>query len=130
MRYTVQLPIDPSWGDDHVLRLYKGKEGASNLAASTPSGGSPVKDIRLGRAAASSQFKISFDHRAANVCGQLPVGVSCIDAAGNESAVVELLVPLLQAPEPPGRPDVAATDNNDPGQAVLTWLPSPDVPSS
>ncbi|MEM6258035.1 MAG: hypothetical protein AAGI37_06940 [Planctomycetota bacterium] len=130
MRYTIQVPVNAAWLSIDKLRLYKGTEGAADLASSTPTGGNKVKDVLVGQAQAGSNYRITFNHRAANVCGQLPVGVSCIDAAGNESAVVELLVPLLQAPEPPGRPDVAATAGNDPGQAVLTWLASPDVTSS
>ncbi|MEO0477712.1 MAG: hypothetical protein AAF085_17340 [Planctomycetota bacterium] len=125
MRYTIEVPVDPSWQPDHKLRLYKGTEGAADLASSTPAGGSPFRDMTIGKAEAGSNYKISFDHRASSACTQLPIGVSCIDGAGNESAKVELLIDISQPPEPPGRPDVAATVN--PGEAQLSWTASPDL---
>ncbi len=122
---TVKVTVEPTWLPGYTLRLYRGTENAGNLAASTPSGGVVVTTQKIGNAVAGSQITLSFQHRAKDIVGLLPVGVTCVDEAGNESPVLETIIQLADPPEPPGRPDVAGTGN--PGEVTLTWAASPDL---
>ncbi len=119
-RRTVLVPVLATWQPTDTLNLYIGDEDAADLASSAST--SKVASIKVGNASTGDRIPISFSYSPNNICAQLPIGVSSIDAAGNESDEFEALMDLKEPPLPPGRPDVAATAN--PGEATLTWLAS------
>lgn len=124
-RRTVLVTVEATWQASDRLRLYRGSENAASLAASTPHGGAEVMTKNVGNVQPGSTIALSFEYIPSDVCATLPVGVSCLDGSGNESAVLETVIEFMDPPEPPGRPDVAATEN--PGEAQLSWLASSDL---
>jgi hypothetical protein len=123
VKITVKVTVKDTWAATDKLRLYRGTEGAESLAAS--SSVVRVTDKQIGNAAVGSKLTITFQYRASSVCATLPIGVSCVDAAGNESALLEDVKSIAASPQAPGRPSVASTGT--PGEARLTWLASPDL---
>lgn len=120
---TINVVVDAGWSPTDILQLYRGSENAADLASS--SSVVRVDRKRVGNASVGSVISMTFDYSPADLCAALPVGVSVVDAAGNESTKTEILLQLNDPPTPPGRPDVAATAN--PGEAQLTWTASPDL---
>lgn len=125
MRYIINVTVKATWSATDTLWLYRGSENAASLAASTPSGGTVVTKKQVGSAQTGALIAMPFEYRATDKCGRLPVGVTCVNAAGNESSVLEMQLDLDQPPVPPGQPDVAA--GAGPGEATLTWAASPDL---
>lgn len=123
-RRIVNVTIEPGWLPTDTIRVYRGTENAADLASSASV--QLVGRAKVGGAATGSIIAIEFDHVAQDKCGTLPIGVAVKDQAGNEHpSRKEGLMPLMDPPIPPGRPDVAATAN--PGEALLSWTASPDL---
>lgn len=122
-RRKANVTVESGWLPTDTILVYHGTENAVSLAASPTT--VRISRLKVGGAAVGAVLTLEFDYSATDICGKLPMGVSMIDAAGNESSRTEGTLYLMDPPDPPGRPDVAATAN--PGEATLTWLASPDL---
>ncbi|MEM9415005.1 MAG: hypothetical protein AAGA29_05935 [Planctomycetota bacterium] len=120
----VSVTVEAAWTDQTELRLMVGTESAANLAASVPAGGTVAAVAEVGDTASGDVVVLEHEHRAADKCGTLPVGVVAVDAAGNVSAVTETTVQMADLPAAVGRPDVSSAAS---GEITLTWTASPDV---
>lgn len=142
---TFPLPVTITTTD--TLRLYIGTENATNLAASTPAGGTLVLaqaalvngqaetyNWGLGAWGApgsswGSGFtpasEITYQYKPIDKSCTLPVGVKIADAAGNESSVIETVIQIADIPQGVRNLAVQATLNSN--EALLTWTASPDV---
>ena len=128
---TPTPPVAPAtpWRAGDVVRLRLGSEEAPSLAASTPPGGRVAASASAaGPDGQAVSPTLSAIHAAQDKSAVLPLGVEVVDAAGNASDPYEGFVQLADPPAPAGRPTVAATANPPtPGEALITFSPSPDV---
>lgn len=123
MKRIARVTVLADWQPSDAIQVYIGQENAADLAASDSV--KRVARMKVGNAAEGSVVEIAFEYAATDICATLPIGVSVIDEAGNESDKLEALLQLADPPDPPGRPNVSATAN--PGEATLAWLASADL---
>lgn len=85
--------------------------------------GSDMSSFDFGRGCIPPRV-LKFPYTPKDINASLPVGVSFVDSAGEESAVVETLVQIADPPR--GASNLRATQDI-PRNVNLLWDPSPDI---
>jgi len=123
---TVVQEVD-AWPRQLRGGLGDGPLGEEPLGYSTVGYGLGVGGLGYGALGVNDAPRVELEHEhlPTDVTAVLPIGVTVIDEAGNESSVLETVVAINDPPK--GARGLGAAGTGTPGEVALSWTESPDV---